>query len=887
MLKDLSHLDPKTAIITASCTLVAVPLLHFVLRKIYKFLKQHTGKALDAIFYKAGKAFRSSLAMRMSMRHYAKIGLGDAFSKYLQVPGKGETSLLTDEVFVPLKLQSGADEQVYSGSLERVQQDSRVIVIGDPGSGKSSLVKRMFREACHEASSYEPEHRLPILIELKHLDPPKDLKDQDAMAAWAIAHLRKQVTDIDGFDMAELFDSYLTGRGILVLLDGLDEVGSRRYTRVAEVLRALASKLAKDSAKNIVLLTMRTQFHLQIGSQFNDEFPVVYRVQSFSPENIYTFLTGWPKYNGDRSVEIMRIYEDLSDRPTLREMCSNPLVLAMYVSNDQSGLRQNVIDTRTAFYSQVVDELLVARRSRQLEIQARSVLREQREALLGRLAFEHMCDSSQPANELSWSRALEVTAEIYSCPDANTAAVHLRDLARETGLISEEREGESFRFIHLTFCEYLAAKEAAEGRTTGWDDLMTTHEKFSSDQSPHVRSRLVEVIPFAVALQHRSTRSTALDRVAPLGDREVSGRCFLETQAYDHPSWRQYCELEAEQLMSAPSNSWDDSWLRRLHLFNVVLKDAENWSAAYSRTSDFTLESLFSQLVGDDRQLMIQLFGSYAAVDAAAAMRLASAIGVSLIDEQPAVVISNMAHRPFFALILNQLSTATGKRLDTLVKIFIMAAMRSEVVAVVLLNTSAPDSLATKVSGIEKRYFWAGLNKRAKPSKFSLFAACLTLAGKPGELSDDSRPEFSIVQRFREVRPAPSQMWLYIFPYGTTCILGVISLLFLVISATLDGIPAPLFYIAAIVAFFVFLIGFCLMFSDYPQSVEVIYVTLLNIESAKMVQTRASRRPMRLGLALTRKTHPKIWKLGIDIDRPGFVLPKTQAPSPAPERKPD
>jgi NACHT domain len=884
MLKDLSHLDPRTAIITAICTLVAVPLVHFTLRKIYKFLKQNTSKVLDAIFYKAGKAFRSSLAMRMSMRHYAKIGLGLPFSKYLQVPGKGETSLLTDEVFVPLKLQSGADEQIYSGSLERVQQDSRVIVIGDPGSGKSSLVKRMFREACHEASSYEPEHRLPILIELKHLDPPKGLKDEDATAAWAIAYLRKRVTDIEGFDMAELFDSYLTGRGILVLLDGLDEVGSHRYTRVAEVLRALAGKLAKNSAKNIVLLTMRTQFHLQIGSQFDDEFPVVYRVQPFSPENIYTFLTGWPKYNGERSAEIMRIYEDLSDRPTLREMCSNPLVLAMYVSNDQTGMQQNVVDTRTAFYSQVVDELLVARRSRQLEIQARSVLREQREALLGRLAFEHLCDSSQPANELSWRRALEVTAEIYSCPDTNTAAVHLRDLARETGLISEEREGESFRFIHLTFCEYLAAKEAAEGRITGWDDLMTAHEKFASDQSPHVRSRLVEVIPFAVALQPRSRRSIALDRVAPLGDREVSGRCFLETQAYDHPSWRQYCELEAEQLMSTPSNSWDDSWLRRLHLFNVVLKDAENWSAAYGRASAFTLEGLFSQLVGDDRQLMIQLFGSYAAVDAAAAMRLASAIGVSLIDEQPAMVISNMAHRPFFALILNQLSTATGKRLDTLVKIFIMAGMRSEVVAVTLLNIPAPSSLVAKASGIEKRYSWAAFSSRGNSGKFSLFGACLTLACKPGELSDDSHPEFAIVQRFREMRPPPSHIWLTIWPYMVLFTVSCGVSFALLASSLIEDAPLAVLLLVTLCGFFM---NYIIVISGYPRAVEMLYSTLIDVGSTGMLETRTRRIPMRVGLALTRRTHSKIWKLGIDIERPGFVLPKTQVSSPAAERKPD
>ncbi len=123
-------------------------------------------------------------------------------------------------------------------------------------------------------------------------------------------------------------------------------------------------------------------------------------------------------------------------------MCSNPLVLAMYVSNDQSSDATNTPDTRTAFYSQVVEELLVARRSRQLGLAARSTLREQREAILGRLAYQNLTDANRPPNSLSWREALEVVSDVYGCDHSDVAERYFRELARDTGIISEERERE-------------------------------------------------------------------------------------------------------------------------------------------------------------------------------------------------------------------------------------------------------------------------------------------------------------------------------------------------------------------------------------------------------------------------------------------------------------
>ncbi|MFI6401450.1 NACHT domain-containing protein [Streptomyces sp. NPDC050548] len=747
------NFDPGTAIIS----LVVAPVLYFALRRLGKFLKQNTQIALEALFFHLGKSFRSSLAMRVSLRKYCRAGLSDPRYRYLIVPGRDQVSLEADKAFVSLKLQNAAEEHVYSDDVRKMQNIPRVRVIGDPGSGKSSLAKKMFRDACRDAAKFKSGHRLPILVELKRFSPPKSASTERSRVNWAIKYFEERVSAVHGFDMPQLFDSYLTGKGIFLILDGLDEVASSDYLRVAEMLRALSRALAVKSPNNSIILTMRSQFHTQVSDHLESEFPLVFHVQPFTPEDIYTFLSRWPHYVGEKRLEILRVYNDLTDRPTLREMCSNPLVLGMYVSHDQHGGNDVAIDTRTSFYSKVVEELLVARRSRQLEIPARSLLREQRESIFGPLAFEHLLDSTQAANSLDWTRAVELVSEVYGC-DSGEAERRFRELAKETGLISEERTGETYRFIHLTFCEFFAAKEAAEGREEGWQELISVHNSFSRNADSYAIARLGEVIPFALALLTRARRPDAIKEIAAISENLIIGRCFLETQLYDQEVWDRYTRAESEFLRRTPSNKWDDEWLRRLHLFNVVLKDEEEWATSYGRQKGNTLEVLFKDLVGDDRQRLIQLFSSYAAVDASAAMRLARSTGLDLVTEQPQIVLNNMPYPPFRAHILEELK-ADSSPSDEIFLILAEASLQNKSVALDCDREESIDFLKERVSLLERRLRWFRSDSVFWRAFYpSLYLHCLSysvaLVNRGGDFS-----KFPTVVTVSEV-PAPGSVSL-------------------------------------------------------------------------------------------------------------------------------
>jgi len=741
-------LDPVQIIVGG----IAVPLLYFAARRIRLFAQTHVGHWLDATFWRIGKSLNQALATRASAKSYARTQLSKPDTRYLRVPGREPVTLETDSVYVPLSLETGlqlddlttrADaigigrRLAFVGfkSEYRLTGDHRIRVIGDPGAGKSSFVKHVFRECCSYLGVGLG--RLPILIELRHFRPPADVPDED-LGDWAFRALRASVAGVEGFEMGSLFDTYVADTGVLVLLDGLDEVASDMYARTAKAIQLLSAALGDKSAANVVVLTMRVQFHDQVGADFDDQFPILYRVAPFTPGDIYEFLARWP-FKGKRQDQVRRIYSDLTDRPTLREMCRNPLVLAMYVASDQRSEGVVVPDTRTSFYDQVVEELLVARRSRQLGITARKTLREQREALLGRLAFENLTDPAQPANSISWSRAVELATTELRCDSREQGEARLLDLSNVTGIVSIEREGESFRFIHLTFCEFLAAKEAAQGRHGGWAELLEHWMRFTNEGEPQVRSRLSEVVPFGIGLLARADRESAVADVQLAEDDQVLARCLLETQAYDGPVFEGYVEREAAALVATPGDSWNDRWLERLHLLSVVLQDAEGWATLVGRGASARLDELFRELVRADARRLAVVFGTYAASDAPAAYRLAAACGVDIVTEQPDVVVRSCATPAFLDLALEQIDVDSGRR-DEWVQLLAEAAFRHGNIGVALDQMAASGVLADAMLMIDPRRRWSvplgspyletgmGGFRRRQRTEVSAFDAVLTLA---------------------------------------------------------------------------------------------------------------------------------------------------------------
>lgn len=691
--------DPLSSVITG----VILPILTIIVVITVRNLKEWTQYWLDGLFYRVGPLIRRSVAARMSLKRYCVLSLRGQ-SRRLPVPSRTDVALDTDAVFVPLRLEGSSSSSTLYSPQGLADLGSRVRIVGDPGSGKSSLVKKIFRDACRRAVSGDNSAQLPILIELRDLIVPENLGN-DGLNTWLYSHIRERLERFAVYRMSECFDTYSHTAGLLILLDGLDEVSTQTYSQVAKAISGLCHHLDTVGPNNRVVVTLRTHFHQQVRDALSSVFPDVVFVQPFTPTNIYEFLTRWPFKSGGNQ-QIVSIYTDLMDRPTLREMCTNPLVLAMYVADHQAAGGALTPDTRTEFYLSVCDELLIKRRLSQTgEIMGKTTLKEQRERILGAISLRHLLNEQEPANSIPWNHCVEAARSVTGLP-FDRAEELLREIGKETGLISEERLGETVRFIHLTFCEFLAAKEAAHGERSAWSSLVNAHLRFVRQSESGLQARLLETLPFACGLLPRGERGRAIDDIIMLADARITVRAFLETKLYSHPGWSNFIREEFETLRQYPVTDWDEEWLHRVNLFNVVLRDAKFASAHMPVELPDNLIGQFVREIdeGSGLEALRRLFSALATHDATAALRLAESSGVDFMRMFTDVVIRSSDQAPFYALIAERAAESKSER-GFWLQIFAESSLRSAVVRAFVTNTNPEDRWWSTEPPSRERWF--------------------------------------------------------------------------------------------------------------------------------------------------------------------------------------
>ena len=226
-------------------------------------------------------------------------------------------------------------------------------------------------------------------------------------------------------------------------------------------------------------------------------------------------------------------------------MCANPLVLAMYTASYQSVSAAELPDTRTAFYAEVIRELLVMRRARQFDSRrARVAALDQRQILFGRLALANMLDDSRPANLLTWADAVGVTKDVTGIIDDSEAEAVFAEIEVETGVVEEARSHDTLQFIRRYLLRVLCSDASRAHYNGQCEALVRLHDDHLRSGEPQARTRLLETIPFTVAQVPKDQVLSALDMVFDLDDPELFARCMLETQAYTHHGWNKYVEGE-------------------------------------------------------------------------------------------------------------------------------------------------------------------------------------------------------------------------------------------------------------------------------------------------------------------------------------------------------
>jgi NACHT domain len=334
-------------------------------------------------------------------------------------------------------------EQKRVPGLEVLAKNTNLMVVGKPGSGKTTYLQRVVTE-CNAGNLQA--HRIPVLIKLR------DFVEDGREVGYSVERYLKQCWRLSDAETQLIFDR---GR-VLVLLDGLDEVTGEDGKNIAKEIK----RFARTYPQVQVIVTCRTQSQ---ESRF-EKFDYV-EVADFNESQVRSFSEHWFKtVMGDESGGLAKAREFLeqlfleANKP-IQELTITPILLSLTCAVfHQTG---KFYSKRSKLYEEGL-ELLLEKWDKSREIDRDEIYRdlslEQKLELLSFLAVKKF---EQEQYVLFEQAEIEgYIAEFLEIGQRDSRSV-LRAMEKHHGLLIQRAE-KVWSFSHLTFQEYCTAYSFAK-----------------------------------------------------------------------------------------------------------------------------------------------------------------------------------------------------------------------------------------------------------------------------------------------------------------------------------------------------------------------------------------------------------------------------------------
>ena len=323
-------------------------------------------------------------------------------------------------------------------------QEQYLMVLGDPGIGKSTFLRKVGLEALKgNKDSYQ--HSLtPVLLELKNF------KENEIN----IQALIEEEFKICGFPNVEKNISNKLEKGeLLILLDGLDEVPTANVNNVIEKIKDFVDR----HYKNRFILSCRTAARTHLR-QFTD-----IEIVEFDDQQIQSFIEHWFSSELDRKNETAKNCWELLQKEeykSAKELAHTPLLLTfLCLVYDEN---QSFPTNRSRLYQDAL-RILLEKWSAEKRLPNRGLVYEnlsieQEEILLSEIAYQNFV-----ADKLFLEKR-EIVKQIKDHLKQNLNAPQhldgekvLKTIEIEQGILVE-RARDVYSFSHLTLQEYLTAQ---------------------------------------------------------------------------------------------------------------------------------------------------------------------------------------------------------------------------------------------------------------------------------------------------------------------------------------------------------------------------------------------------------------------------------------------
>ena len=361
--------------------------------------------------------------------------------------------------------------------MEIVTDPDNYIIMGEPGAGKSTTLKRIARLVLLDGEKNEFTYNYPLLIILKDLQHGESLYKKIAEKIGIeykedtenVLLLNKEnkikskekiifenfisyggnqnvidskishSTKIGKRLIEDALPDLLNSLGIVLLLDGLDEIPEEYKDEVISEIESLARKL--DTAK--IILTARTSEYKAI-SGFS-----ICQIKPLTSQQIYAISKAWIKNADGFIAEVnTKAYRDLVDRPLF--LC---FLLVIYNNSESLPLQAYNI------YEEIISLLLrewdkerkIPRISKYADFGT-----EKKIKFLSELSFR--LTYKRKTKSFDSKDLKEIYDEIYKMfmlPKDQALDV-INEIESHNGLIVEAHS-KKFEFSHLSLQEYLCA----------------------------------------------------------------------------------------------------------------------------------------------------------------------------------------------------------------------------------------------------------------------------------------------------------------------------------------------------------------------------------------------------------------------------------------------
>ena len=457
--------------LTSAVSGVAVPIFQSLWGSGGKFLGMF-GKSLDRntkqLIFNASKQYEQNYEERhgilkvLGMREPVKLESVYTAVQFLNDVAIGDFLSIQDLEKVyrqgNARKFNSQDSQKQPG-IEVANKKQYLMVLGGPGAGKSTFLRKMGLEALKVKKGGFKHSCIPVFIELKRFT-----SSEINIEKFIIEEFR-----ICNFPDPEKFTAKALEKGkLLILLDGLDEVPSQNLNETINQIQNFVDKYDQ----NRFIASCRTAAYRGNFRRFSDV-----AMADFDDEQIQQFINNWFQKEEDKQAKTGDKCWELLQKPenqAAKELAHTPLLLTfLCLVYDRS---QNFPNNRSVLYKNalriLLEEWAAEKRILRDEIY-QGLHTELEKVLLSKIAYTGFA-----SNRLFFSQS-EIVDQIktflagnLNAPQHLNGEAVLNAIAIQQGILVE-RARDVFSFSHLTLQEYLTAQYIYDNRLV--EKLVTEH----------------------------------------------------------------------------------------------------------------------------------------------------------------------------------------------------------------------------------------------------------------------------------------------------------------------------------------------------------------------------------------------------------------------------